>query len=117
MERVLSSLTQKRFPVPMVIDLATLTAVLYAIVAVMIIIVLYHLLFIMWDLRKMARRFEDLTSQVESVLLKPLSLADQGIQWVIEFIESKAKEHGKKKHHHKKVVDHETEESDIADSE
>jgi hypothetical protein len=67
----------------------------------------------MWDLRKIARRFEDLTSQVETVLLKPLSLADQGVQWLIEFIESKATHH-KKKHH--KVID-ENEESDIAEGE
>ncbi len=82
----------------MVIDITMVTSILYAIVGVMIIIVLYHVLFIVWDLRKIARRFEDVTSQVEAVILKPLSVADQGVQWLIEFIESKAKKH-KKKHH------------------
>ncbi len=97
----------------MVIDLNMLIAILYAVVGVMIIIALYHVLFILWDLRKITRRFEDLTSQVEAVILKPLSLADQGVQWLIEFIEAKASHH-KKKHH--KVVE-ENEESDIAESE
>lgn len=97
----------------MTIDLNMLIAILYAVVGVMIIIALYHVLFILWDLRKIARRFEDLTSQVEAVILKPLSLADQGVQWLIEFIESKAR-HAKKKHH--KVVE-ESEESDVSESE
>jgi len=83
----------------MLIDIGTLVAILYAVVGVMIIVVLYHVLFILVDLRKIARRFEDLTSQVEAVLLKPLSLADQGIQWVIDFVQAKAKQH-------KKAVEH-----------
>ena len=40
-----------------------LLSVLYALVAVMIIVVLYHLLFIVVDLRKIMRRFEDTTAK------------------------------------------------------
>ena len=82
----------------MTIDLNLLTAVLYVIVAMMIIIVLYHVLFIVWDLRKIVRRFEDMTSQVETVLMKPLSMAEEGIAWAIDFIQTKAKDHHRKKH-------------------
>ncbi len=82
------------------IDLGVIIGVLYAIVAVMVMIVLYHVLFIMVDLRKIVRRFEDMTSQVETVLMKPLSIADQGIQWVVEFFEHKRREHQRKKNHH-----------------
>ena len=81
------------------IDLNTLIGGLYAIVAIMLIIVLYHLLFIVVDARKIVRRFEDLTQQVEAVILKPLSLADNAFQHVIEFLEKKRNQHG---HHHKK---------------
>lgn len=79
------------------IDLGAVIGILYALVAVMLIIVLYHLLFIIVDLRKIARRFEDLTQQVEAVILKPLSLADQGVQWVVEYIERRRRE---QPHHH-----------------
>lgn len=94
----------------MTIDLGLLTAVLYTIVAIMLIVVLYHVLFIVVDLRKIVRRLEDMTSQVESVLLKPLSMADQGIQWLIEFFQAKAHEHKRKQHHLKDKDDEEEQE-------
>ncbi|TSC57615.1 MAG: hypothetical protein Greene041619_1043 [Candidatus Peregrinibacteria bacterium Greene0416_19] len=62
---------------------------LYIIVAVMIIVVLYHALFIMVDLRKVLRRVEDITAQVEAVILKPISMADQILTWIMEHVESK----------------------------
>lgn len=61
-----------------------LLAVLYAIVAVMIIIVLYHLLFIVVDLRKIMRRMEDTTAQVEALILKPLAILDEAFKWAID---------------------------------
>lgn len=62
---------------------------LYIVVAIMLVIVLYHVLFIVVDLRKIVRRVEDITAQVEAVILKPISMADQIFQWVIEKIETK----------------------------
>lgn len=82
------------------ISLGSIVGILYAIVAVMVMIVLYHVMFMVVDLRKIVRRFEDMTSQVETVLMKPLSMADQAIQWVVEFFEHKRKEHQRKKNHH-----------------
>lgn len=82
------------------IDLGMVLGILYGLVAVMLLIVLYHVLFIIVDLRKITRRFEDVTSQVETVLLKPLSIADQVLQWVVEFFEKKTKEHHHKKQKH-----------------
>jgi cell shape-determining protein MreC len=78
------------------INMGTLIAVLYAIVGVMLIVVLYHAIFIMVDLRKISRRFEDITSQVEAMILKPLSMADQAVQWALEFVEHKRRQHQKK---------------------
>ena len=71
-----------------------LLSVLYTLVACMILIVLYHVLFIVVDLRKIARRFEDTTAQIESVIMKPLSIIDEAFGWVIEHLS-----HAKKKKH------------------
>lgn len=75
-----------------------LLSVLYAVVAVMIIIVLYHLLFIVVDLRKIMRRMEDTTAQVESMILKPLAIIDEAFSWVIDYVNhsKKGKKHSKK---------------------
>jgi len=63
----------------------------------MLLIVLYHVLFIVVDLRKTMRRVEGLTQQVEEVLLKPISMADQAFNWALSLLEHKKK----KAHHHK----------------
>ncbi len=92
----------------MTIDLGTFTAILYALVGVMLIIVLYHILFIVVDARKIVRRFEDMTSQVETVMLKPLAIADQAFQWLMDYVEHWHKNRPAKHHHRKrddKVVD------------
>lgn len=65
----------------------------------MVILAMYHLLFILVDLRKMVRRFEDITQQVEAMILKPISMADQILAWIMEQLE-----HKKKKHHDKKEI-------------
>jgi hypothetical protein len=63
---------------------------LYIAVAVMLIVVLYHVIFIVVDARKIARRIESLTEEVETVIMKPLSMADQLLQWMVEFVQEKA---------------------------
>lgn len=65
-------------------------------IAIMAIIVLYHVLFIVVDVRKIVRRFEDVTSQVEEVILKPLSVVDQVFGMITQFLEKKQKEAAKK---------------------
>ena len=79
-------------------------SVLYALVAVMIIVVLYHLLFIVVDLRKITRRFEDVTQQVELMILKPLSIIDEAFEWAINHMHSKEKS-GKKHKDGKSVIE------------
>ena len=74
-----------------------LLSVLYALVAVMIIVVLYHLLFIVTDLRKIMRRFEETTAQVEAMILKPLSIIDEAFTWVIDHVQHSAKKKHKRK--------------------
>lgn len=71
-------------------------------IAVVAIIVLYHVLFIVVDVRKITRRIEDITSQVEDVIMKPLSMADQILEVIVQFIETKYEETSKKKAKKKK---------------
>ena len=72
---------------------------LYVVVGVMLIVVLYHILFIVVDLRRVLRRLDSLTAEVESLLLRPLSMADTLFQWLTHWVES-LPEHQKK--HEKK---------------
>jgi sensor histidine kinase YesM len=69
-------------------------------VAVLLVVVLYHFLFIAVDLRKILRRFEDITQHVEDVIMKPIAMTDNILQWIMEYIEKeekKGKKKGKKK--------------------
>lgn len=81
------------------VSLADFTTGLSVAVYVLLILVLYHVLFLVVDVRKIARRIEGITEELESVLLKPISMIDKVLQWVTEFIEEKekARKKGKKK--------------------
>lgn len=83
-----------------------LTAILI-LVAVMLVVVLYHVLFIVVDLRKVMKRVQGVSEQVEEIIMKPLTMTDKILEWVLEYIESldKAAHRHKKHHHEKKVID------------
>lgn len=66
-------------------------------VAVLLLIVLYHLIFVVVDLRKIMRRVEGITQELEDVIMKPLSMADSILQWVLDMIEKTAKKKHVKK--------------------
>jgi hypothetical protein len=87
-----SSLSVMDFSTLGPITLPGLVATLYAVVAVMILIVLYHVLFIVVDLRKILRRFEETTEQVENVLLKPLNMIDEVFTWILQYLGSGKKQ-------------------------
>lgn len=65
---------------------------LYALVAVMLIIVLYHVLFIVVDVRKVMRRVEKVSEEVQTIIMKPLAMTDQILEW----IQHTVKKHDKK---------------------
>ena len=75
-----------------------LTMVLRVVVDVFLVFVLYNILFIVVDLRKITRRIEGMTEELETMILKPLSLTDKAIEWVSHFLEHKGKHHKDKKH-------------------
>ncbi len=70
---------------------------LYMLVAVMLIIVLYHAIFIVVDVRKITRRAQNVTEEVQKVVLRPLSVADQIMDYVMGMINEK--KHAKKHVH------------------
>lgn len=80
-----------------------LTGLLIA-VAVLLLIVLYHALFIVVDMRKIMKRVEGVSEQVEEVIMKPLVMTDKILEWVLEYIEGLDKS-AHKKHHEKKAID------------
>lgn len=79
-----------------------LTAILI-LVAIMLVIVLYHALFIVVDLRKVMKRVQSVSEQVEDIIMKPLTMTDKILEWVLEYIESL--DHSGKKKHEKKTID------------
>lgn len=73
---------------------------LYIAIAVMLIVVLYHILFIVVDVRKIVRRVSKVTEEVQEVILKPVGIADKAMDWMMGFIEGQAEaKHHKDKHH------------------
>lgn len=73
--------------------------VLYIVVAVMLIIILYHVLFIVVDIRKSMRRVDRISESIEGLMMKPLNVADEAMQWAVEFI-------AEQKHKHQKHAKH-----------
>lgn len=71
-------------------------------VAIMIIVVLYHALFVVVDLRKIVRRVEDLTNQLEDVFMKPISIAEHLMEYAVDLFEEKNKDSKKTKKKPKK---------------
>lgn len=62
---------------------------LLSIVAVaMLIILLYHLIFTAVSLRKLSQRLDDLSEDVESIILKPLGAIDYMIDWFLAVVEN-----------------------------
>ena len=57
-------------------------------VAVLLVVVLYHFLFIAVDLRKVLRRIEVITKEVENLIMKPINVADHILEGIVKYLES-----------------------------
>ena len=57
----------------------------------MVVIVLYHLLFIAVDLRKILRRVQMITKEVEGLIMKPINVADHILEGIVKFLEEQQK--------------------------
>ncbi len=71
-------------------------------VLIMVMILLYHALFVVVDLRKIMRRFSELTKEVEDMIMKPLSIIDTVLEWTLESLEESMKPKKKPKKKKKK---------------
>jgi hypothetical protein len=78
-------------------DILTLLSIL---AVGMLVILLYHLIFVSVSLRRIAERLDDVSQDIEQVILKPIGAVDYVIDWFISVVESM--QAGKKKVHHKK---------------
>ncbi len=71
---------------------------------VMLIVLLYHLIFIAVDVRKITARINDVTKELEEVIMTPLALIENSMTWITEMVMSLyGEEKEKKKKHHKEV--------------
>ena len=66
-------------------------------VAVLLVVVLYHFLFIAVDLRKVLRRIEVITKEVENLIMKPINVADHVLEGIVKYLESQDFIEGKHK--------------------
>lgn len=81
----------------MILTTSQLLAWLYLAVAILFLVILYHIIFIVVDVRKIVRRFETLSQEVEAVVLKPISMIDQILKFVVGLVEERSKKHESKK--------------------
>lgn len=69
-------------------------------------IFLYHLIFVVMDLRQIAKRLNDITAEVEEMVMAPVQVASQAFgwlqKWVFDFCLSDKKECSEKKSDKKK---------------
>lgn len=79
-------------------DILTLLSI---IAVVMLIILLYHLIFVSVSFRRIADRMDQVSKDVESVILKPIGAIDYALDWVLSVVDNMRDNDKKKKHHHK----------------
>jgi hypothetical protein len=77
---------------------------LWILIGIMLVVVLYHVLFIVADVRKITKKTTLIVSQVESVVIKPLAIAEQALSAIMELFESSSKKKGKHASFDKKSV-------------
>jgi hypothetical protein len=71
---------------------------IYAAVGIVLLIVLYHALFIVVDMRKIMRRAQEVSEHLENVIVTPLTMMERGLEWLVEYVEGSGDKH--KKHAH-----------------
>lgn len=80
-------------------DVLTLLSI---VAIVMLIILLYHLIFVSVSFRRIADRMDDLSKDVETIILKPIGAIDYVLDWFLSVVDSlrEDKKHAKKGKHH-----------------
>ena len=57
-------------------------------VAVLLIVVLYHILFITVGVRKILRRIETITNEIQEVIMKPMNVADHILEGIVKYMDT-----------------------------
>lgn len=74
---------------------------LLSIIAVaMLIILLYHLIFASVSLKRIADRMDELSKDVEAIILKPIGAIDYVLDWFLSVVESMREDKKPKKGKH-----------------
>lgn len=69
------------------------------------IVLLYHLIAISLNVRRISKRFDRISNEIESVVMKPLTVADNAMEWLIGFLEGVKEGQESKKKGHKKAAE------------
>jgi len=75
-------------------DILTLLSI---IAVALLIVILYHLIFVSTSLRRTAERIDSLSEDIESLILKPIGTVDYMIDWFIALVGGMQKGDKKKK--------------------
>ncbi len=73
-------------------DVLTFLAIL---VGIMLVVVLYNVLLLFVDVRRIVKRADRLTERVESIVMKPLAIAEEVLSNVMALFEGRRKKEGK----------------------
>ncbi len=66
---------------------------------VMTVVLLYHFIAISLSVRRITRRADTVSRELEEVIMKPLSAADSAMDWIIGFLDGlREKKNAGKKH-------------------
>lgn len=61
----------------------------------LLVVLLFNLVFVALDLRRIIRRVNKVTTQLEQVVLKPINMADATVEWIAAFLEGYGKKNKK----------------------
>lgn len=85
--------------------LLLVTIISVGVVSLLLAVFLYHLIFVVMDLRQVMKRINDLTAEFEEMVRKPVEVMGMGIAWLSNLLADLAfmpKVHKGKKHKRKK---------------
>jgi sensor histidine kinase YesM len=69
---------------------------------IMLIVVLYHLMFIAVNVRRISERVNDVSKELEEIIMTPLALIENSMTWITEMVMSLYGEEKEKKGRHGK---------------
>ncbi len=84
----------------MTVTYSDVLTILSIIAVAMLIVLLYHLIFSAVSLRKITQRMDDLSKEVEAVILKPIGAIEYLLDWFSVVVENMM---GGQDDHHKKI--------------